>query len=157
MSDDAPEAPPLDFCFTISADIVPPLTNGPGVNGERKHIRITGGTVSGPGLNGRILPGGSDWLWQRPDGTAEIQAHYTIEADDGALIYVRNIGLRVADDDVRADLVAGRPVDPGRFYFRAAPVFDAPDGRHRWLRERIFVCKVAPRQGGVDVDVFCVG
>ncbi len=156
MNAKQPEAPSLEYCFTISADVAAPLTNGPGRNGERKHIRITGGRVSGSKLSGRILPGGSDWLWQRPDGTAEVQAHYTVEADDGALIYVRNFGLRVAEEAVRGDLIAGKPVDPSRFYFRASPVFDAPDGPHQWLRERIFICSVMPRKDGVEVEVFCV-
>lgn len=148
--------PGLEQVFTISADIIPPRTNGPGINGERKHIAITGGYVEGARLNGRILPGGSDWLWQRPDGTAEIQAHYTIEADDGALIYVRNFGLRVAAEAVRKAMIAGRAVDPSSYYFRSSPVFDAPDGPHQWLRDAIFVASLAPRPGGVLIEIFQV-
>lgn len=149
-------APALEHVFTIRAEIDPPRSAGPGVNGERKHIRITGGIVDGPRLSGRLVPGGSDWLWQRPDGVAEIQAHYTLEANDGTLIYVRNFGLRVADDATRAKLAKGETVDPEAFYFRSSPVFDAPDGKHQWLRERVFVCRLTPRAGGVTVEVFCV-
>ncbi len=149
-------APKLEPVFTIHADIAAPRSNGTGVNGERKHIAITGGTVEGPRLNGRILPGGSDWLWQRPDGVAEIQAHYTIEAEDGALIYVRNHGLRVAENAVRARMIAGKAVDPAAFYFRSSPVFDAPDGPYQWLRETVFTARLTPRPGGVMVEVFKV-
>lgn len=150
----APLPPALEHAFTIEVDISRPLTNGAGENGERKHIPITGGTVSGPELSGRVLPGGYDWLWQRPDGVAEINAYYSLEAEDGALIYVRNIGLRVALPETRAALQAGQSVDPEAYYFRAAPVFDAPDGPHQWLRETLFVSRITPRAGGVAVDVF---
>ena len=44
-------------------------------------IDILGGTVRGPKLNGRILPGGADWQIVRSDGAADIQARYTIESD----------------------------------------------------------------------------
>ena len=154
MSTHVPENPGLAYAFTITANIEPPRTNGAGINGERKHIAIIGGTVSGPRLRGKILPGGSDWLWQRRDGTAEIKAHYTIEADDGAFIYVQNLGLRVAEPDIREKMIASEPVDPAKFYFRSSPVFDAPDGPHQWLRERIFVCRLTPGNLQVRVEVF---
>ncbi|MBT9386212.1 DUF3237 domain-containing protein [Pseudooceanicola sp. CBS1P-1] len=148
--------PAPDHVFTLDVHIARPRSNGAGINGERKHIEVTGGTVQGPRLRGKVLSGGSDWLWQRPDGVAEINAHYSLETEDGTLIYVQNRGLRVADPAVRADLIAGRPVDPSAFYFRAAPVFDAPDGPFQWLRETLFVSRVTPCPGGVTVDVFRV-
>ena len=157
MAEDGPTPPGLEHVFSINARINPPRSNGPGVNGERKHIEIIGGTVSGPKLEGRILPGGSDWLWQRRDGTAEIQAHYTIEASDGTLIYVRNFGIRVAPEAVRKAMIAGPTVDPTEYYFRSSPSFDVPDGPHQWLRERIFVCSLVPGPGQVTIDVFCLG
>ena len=36
--------------------------------GERRIINILGGTVEGPKLKGRILPGGADWQIVRTDG-----------------------------------------------------------------------------------------
>ena len=44
----APVVPGLQFAFEIHADVNAPLTTGPGTNGERKHIVITGGTLRGP-------------------------------------------------------------------------------------------------------------
>ena len=51
--------------------------------GERRIINILGGTVEGPKLKGRILPGGADWQIVREDGTAELVARYTLQATDG--------------------------------------------------------------------------
>ena len=62
--------------------------------GERRVIGILGGSVRGPKLNGRILPGGADWQIVRSDGAADISARYTIETDAGARILVSSEGLR---------------------------------------------------------------
>jgi hypothetical protein len=152
----APSVPRLQFAFEILAEVNPPVTAGPGANGERKHIVITGGTLRGPLLNGRILPGGSDWLWQRPDGTAEIHAHYTVQLDDGTPVYLRNLGLRHAEPAVLARLRAGEQVPASEYYFRTAPVFDAPDGPHAWLRNRCFVGSARPGPGVVRIMVYLV-
>lgn len=152
----APVTPSLDYVFTIEAEIAPPRAAGPGPMGERLHIPITGGTVHGPRLSGRILPGGSDWPVIGPDGHSRIEARYTIEADDGTLIYVVNRGLRVSSDEVRERLRAGAAVPPDAYYMRAAPQFDAPDGPHAWLRETLFVCSIAPDANRVVIRVYRV-
>jgi hypothetical protein len=151
-----PVPPGVEYVFTISADIAPPRSAGAGLWGERLHIPIIGGKVSGPRLEGKILPGGSDWPVIRPDGASAITAHYSVEADDGTLIVVKNEGLRVSTPEVLARLRAGEAVDPSEYYFRTAPVFDAPDGPHQWLRESLFICSLAPRAGGVEVAVYRV-
>ncbi|MBV0912067.1 DUF3237 domain-containing protein [Anianabacter salinae] len=151
-----PPEPKLDFVFRIEADIDKPRSAGKNPVGERLHIPITGGRVSGPRLSARVLPGGSDWPVIGPDGNSRIEAHYSIEADDGTLIYVRNMGLRVSSGAALDKIRAGEPVGPGEFYMRTAPTFDAPDGPHAWLRERLFVCSLWPAPSSVCVDVYQV-
>lgn len=151
-----PATPGLEYAFSIAAEIAPPRSSGRGLAGERLHVPILGGIVSGPRLSGRILPGGSDWPLIRPDGSSAIEAQYTIEADDGMLILVRNRGLRVSAPDVLARLRAGEPVDPADYYFRSAPEFDVPDGPHQWLRENLFVASLAPAGTRIAIDVYSV-
>lgn len=124
--------------------------------GERLHIPITGGRVYGDRLTGRILPGGSDWPLIGPDGHSRIEARYTIEVDDGTLIYVVNRGLRVSSGEVREKLRAGDAVAPDAYYLRGAPAFDAPDGPHAWLRESLFIGSIAPDANRVLIRVFRV-
>lgn len=150
----APSAPEIRFAFTIEAEIEPPRSSGCGPLGQRLHIPITGGRVDGPRLRGRILPGGSDWPVIGPDGNSRIDAHYTIEAEDGTLIYVRNRGIRVSSAEALEQVRSGREPETGSFYMRAAPVFDAPDGPHEWLRHRIFLSTLQPTPTGVIVHVF---
>lgn len=152
----SPTPPSLEFAFNIIAQIDKPRSAGQGPKGERLHIPITGGTISGPKLNGKILPGGSDWPLILPDGQSQIEAHYTIETDDGTLIYVVNKAMRISSPEVTQRLRAGEKVPPSQYYMRGAPVFDAPDGPHAWLRERIFICTIEPHGDHVSIDVFAV-
>lgn len=151
-----PTTPGLEYVFTIEADIDPPRSAGAAPLGERLHIPITGGRVHGPRLTGHILPGGSDWPVIGPDDISRIEAHYTVETDDGSLIYVVNKAMRVSSPEVLKRLRARDPVTPDEYYMRGAPVFDAPAGPHRWLSERLFVCSIAPSATGVQITVFAV-
>jgi Protein of unknown function (DUF3237) len=151
-----PTLPKLTHVFDIHAEIGPVLSNGRGANGERKHIPITGGRLVGEGLSGQVLAGGSDWLWERADRVAEINAHYTVQLSDGTLIYVVNQGIRFALPGVLTRLANRNEVMPSEYYFRTSPTFDVPDGPHQWLRESLFVASVAPGKGQVLVRVYRV-
>ena len=73
----------------------------------------------------------------RTDGVAELEARYALRTDDGALIYVRNLGLRHGPPEVMAALTAGRAVEPGSYYFRGATFFEISQrrgcGGHRYI------------------------
>lgn len=153
---DSPTAPSLRHVFTIQARIGAIGMGGPGPLGVRQHIPITGGEVSGPALQGRILPGGSDWALVRSDGASCIDARYTIEAQDGTLIYVQSRGLRVSSPEVLAQMRAGQAVDPADVYFRGNPSFEAPEGPHAWLNQRLFVATIVRLADGVCLQVFQV-
>ena len=113
-----PSPPQLEFVFEIRAEVTEIHTGGEGIYGERMHIPIIGGEVSGPKLNGRILPGGSDWALLRKDKNSVINAHYTIITDDGTPVYVQNRGLRVSSAEVLKRMQEGEPVGPFRILFQ---------------------------------------
>lgn len=122
-----PAPPSLAFAFEARVEIAAPLELGTTAGGGRRVIPIVGGTVAGPRLNGRVVPGGADWQLIRRDGVAEVEARYTLEADDGTLISVVNRGL------------ARRDADGAFAYFRTAPVFETAAGPHDWLTRSLFV------------------
>lgn len=62
--------------------------------GEARIVPILGGTVSGDGLSGVILPGGADEQRIRADGLTVIHARYVISTNDGNLVRVDSQGLR---------------------------------------------------------------
>ena len=106
-------APGLRYAFSIRAKVAPIQDLGATARGHRRIVDILGGEVSGPRLDGEILPGGADWQIVRADGTIEVVARYTIRAKSGALVYVQNEGLR---------LQKGSDV-----YFRTAPRFETAE------------------------------
>jgi hypothetical protein len=148
--------PTLDIAFRLRVTVAPALELGETEAGRRRIIPITGGTVEGPRLHGRVLPGGADWQIVRHDGCAELEARYTIEAADGALISVTNRGLRHGPPDVVARLIAGEAVDPALYYFRCAPVFETAAPALIWLTRSLFVGTGVRRPDAVELAFFAV-
>lgn len=122
--------------------------------GRRRVIPITGGSFRGEKLSGRILPGGADWQVIRADGVAELDARYTLETNDGALIYVRNFGYRRGPPDILRKLAAGEPVDASLYYMRTTPRFETGAQRYDWLNGTICVATGARRAAAVDLEIY---
>ena len=122
--------------------------------GRRRIIGITGGRFAGERLSGRVLPGGADWQVVRADGVADLDARYTLETSDGALIYVRNRGYRHGPAEVLKKLSAGEEVDPSLYYMRTTPLFETGDARYAWLNRIVCIATGARRAAAVELDVF---
>ena len=142
------------YSATITVGEVQELGSVPA--GRRRIIPITGGHFEGPNLSGEILPGGADWQIVRADGSAQLEARYTMRTDAGALIYVENKGYRHGPAAVMARLAAGEEVDPADYYFRATPVFEASDPTLIWLTQTIFVATGTRAPDAVLLDVHAV-
>jgi hypothetical protein len=95
-------------------------------------VPILSGRFEGE-LEGTILAGGADWQVASDDGITYLEARYSIETLDGALILVHNRGIRHGSPEVLAQLFSGEVVDPARYYFRSAPSFEPSDERYAWL------------------------
>jgi len=112
--------------------------------------------VSGAKLAGRVLPGGADWQIVRDDGTAVLEARYTIEAADGALVYVRNWGYRHGPREVLARIARGEVVDPALYYFRTTPTFETAAPQYDWLNRTVAVCSAVRTADRVVIDFYAV-
>ena len=146
-----PPAPELEFAFEVRAEVADPTVVGQVPNGLRRIIDILGGTVEGPRIKGRVVPGGADWQIIREDGFTEVDARYTLETEDGALIYVSNLGIRHAPPDVIRRLNAGETVDQSQIYFRAVPKFETAAPELEWLMRSIFVATGERYPNGVII------
>jgi hypothetical protein len=134
--------------------LAPPQELGETPQGRRRIIGITGGRFSGERLSGRVLPGGADWQLVRADGVADLDARYTLETADGALIYVRNRGYRHGPAEVLARLARAEDVDPALYYMRTTPSFETGDARYAWLNRIVCVASGARRPAAVELEVF---
>ena len=122
--------------------------------GRRRIVPISGGSFSGAKLRGRVLPGGADWQLVRADGVVDLDARYTLETDDGALIYVRNRGYRHGPAEVMRRLAAGEAVDPALYYMRTTPRFETGDARYAWLNRMVCVATASRLPQAVHLEVY---
>ena len=144
----------LQGLFQAEIELARPQELGAGPLGRRRIIGITGGRFFGERLSGRVLPGGADWQVIRADGVADLDARYTLETHDGALIYVRNRGYRHGPEEVLRRVAAGENVDPSQYYMRTTPLFETGDGRYAWLNRIVCVATGARRPAAVELEVF---
>jgi hypothetical protein len=132
-------APGLRYVFEARVDIAPTKRIGQAGSAPLSFVPITGGTVTGPRLNGSVEPGGGDWAIDRSGYAVDLDARYLIRADDGALIDIVNKGFWVATPEIDAALDAGESVDPSAYYFRTQPVFRTDAPQYTWLTHTVFV------------------
>ena len=140
--------------FRAEITLAAPQELGATPLGRRRVIPIAGGSFSGERLSGRVLPGGADWQVIRADGVADLDARYTLQTGDGALIYVRNKGYRHGPDEVMKRLAAGEAVDPTLYYMRTTPWFETGDARYAWLNRIVCLGTGARRAAAVELEVF---
>jgi hypothetical protein len=149
-----PLEPSLQLLYTSSVQVGPPMIVGGIPHGERRIIPIQGGSFEGPKLSGKVLPGGADWQIIRPDGVAELEARYTLQTNDGALIYVLNRGIRSGSKEVMSRLARGEQVHPSEYYFRTRPIFETGAAKYQWLHRIVTVATGERLQNEVIITVY---
>jgi hypothetical protein len=142
--------------FTVSSPLggIQRLGNTP--YGERRIIDILGGTVEGPKLKGKILPGGADWQIVRTDGVVHLTARYTIETETGGLVLVNAEGYRHGPAEVMERLARDETVDPALYYFRTFMRFETADPKAAWLNRILAVGRGTRSSGAVRIEVYQV-
>jgi hypothetical protein len=128
-----PERPQLVHAFDVVALLQPAIRHGATPLGKRARVPIIGGTVRGPDIEGRVVPGGADWQLLRADNYLELEASYFIETNDGVSIHIHNRGL-----------IHVPTVEEPFGYALTTPRFEAPLGRYDWLNRHIFVGTIVP-------------
>jgi hypothetical protein len=102
-------------------------------------VPLTGRTFARPELNAKLLPGSSaDWQTVLPDGTAPGDIRYTLQTDDGDLLYVQSSGVRHGSADVLARLARGEDVDASEYTFRTSTQIQTPAPGLEWLDKGVF-------------------
>src|SRR6195952_3904927 len=127
------------YVFSLAIKVGAPITAGDLGYGVRRIIPILGGEVFGEGIKGTIFPCGADFQIIRPNGFTELEAKYAFQMDDGAVIYIENIGIRFGPKDLLDRIKNGEIADPKLIYFRSVPKFETGDEKYRWLMENLFI------------------
>lgn len=118
--------PRTELVYEAIAELAPGQSMGIGPMGERRIVPITGGSFQGPGLRGKVLPGGADRQLMRKDGGRMLDALYEMQTDDGAIITVHN-------------QVLSRTGADGKPYRFSHVKLTAPEGRYGWLNDFVYV------------------
>jgi hypothetical protein len=139
MNASTTNAPTMRPLMQVRAELADILDLGMTPVGHRRVINILGGSFAGERLAGEVLRGGADWQIVRPDGTAELDARYTLRATDGALVQVTSRGVRHGPPEVMARLARGEDVDPASYYFRTAMRFETSVPGLAWLNRVIAI------------------
>jgi len=150
-----PEFKPL---CTLKVEVADPFDFGTTPAGHRRVINIVGGSFSGPRLSGAVLPGGADWQVLRQDGTAVLEARYTLRTQGGKsggdFILVNSSGLRHGPPEVMARLARGEAVDPALYYFRTVLRFETGSASLDWLNRTIAVASGVRTRNLVELEAF---
>jgi hypothetical protein len=141
------------YVFSLSIKIGAPIVAGDTGHGVRRIIPILGGELSGEGMKGTIFPFGADFQTIRPNGFTEVEAKYAFEMDDGAVVYIENVGIRFGPRELLDRIAKGEIVDPALIYFRSVPKFETGAENYRWLMENLFVGVGARYPDRVEIDV----
>ena len=159
MIEPHPFSPRFEHAFTIAIELSQPYWIKPSARGDtRAAIYAASGTIAGPRLNGRVVPmSGGDFPLARDNGVIDFDARYLLEADDGAIIYMQNVGYRWAKDDaIAAKMRANEDVSFDDYYMRVTPRFDAPEGPHAWMSRHVFVGVAEKVPGANRIHYFVV-
>jgi hypothetical protein len=149
--------PQLEHLCDLAVTIAAPVEVGQTPAGLRRMIPITGGTVTGARVNGKVLAGGADFQLILDGGTqAHLDARYVIELDDGSRVFVQNTALRVASLENSQRIMNGQPVDPREIYFRCQPKLEATAPQWAWLSESQFIGSGRRAPDGVYLSFYRV-
>lgn len=138
----------------LRVQVSDPLDLGVSPAGHRRVIPIVGGEFSGSRMAGTVLAGGADWQILRPDGTAVLEARYTLRTADGDMVLVNSNGLRHGPPEVMARLARGEAVDPALYYFRTVLRFETGSAALDWLNRTIAVASGVRTQNLVELEAF---
>ena len=157
MSSDHLPEPRLTLIYRLEATLAQPLDLGNVAQGHRRIVAQTGGTFTGPELNGTLLPGASaDWQIVLPDGTALGDIRYTLQTDAGELLYVQSRGVRHGSAEVLARLARGEDVDASEYTFRTSTQIETAAPRLDWLNRGVFISVGGRQARGVIYETYLV-
>ncbi|GAB7336626.1 hypothetical protein MBLNU13_g10318t3 [Cladosporium sp. NU13] len=88
--------PKLDFLFQMNLTLDSIISTGPGSQGTRVAVPITGGYITGPKANGTILPVGADFGVFDALGRFNVDSHSVLHMDDGSYVYAHSVGPAVS-------------------------------------------------------------
>ncbi len=140
--------------FTLKLQVAGMQQIGATPGGGRRVGLVAGGSFQGERLHGEVLPGGADWLMDRPDKATTLDVRLVLQTHDGAAIGMTYRGMRHGPAAVMERLNRGERIDPASYYFRIAVRFETAAAKYDWLNRVIAVGTGDRLPEGPVYDVF---
>lgn len=153
MSPSVADAPFL----RIAVEFGPPEPLGEGPPGPRRRFTVATGRFDGPGLAGKVLPGGTDCVRTRPDGVFALDIRMRFRLTQGGVIAAEASGILDMPAAMLARLRAGGDVPASDCYFRTLWRFEADGGAPAWLTRRLAIGVGARTADGMVTELFALG
>jgi hypothetical protein len=130
-----------DHLLTLRLDVAFDAMIGIGATpqGRRRIAPIRGGRFEGARLAGDVLPGGADWVINRPDGVMVIDVRVALRTDDGAHIYLTYQGRFKAEAKAMARFNRGERLADADYSLRVVARFETGAEAYQWLNDVIAV------------------
>ena len=124
----------FDYEIIQTEDIEMPGTAG----GDLLISPTSGGSFQGERLRGELLPVGFGTT--RTHGPEnDIHSEAMLRTDDGCEILMRMDAVFDVAPEIEAQLIAGEPVDPERYYYKGTVSFETGAPAYQWLERRVCV------------------
>ncbi|KAL7963446.1 hypothetical protein V8C34DRAFT_322293 [Trichoderma compactum] len=95
--------PSLNYLGFVNVTLGSALDAGDVGLGQQVTIRITGGTVRGPSVTGKVLSFGANWGSYDAKGFYHPNARLNVQTNDGALICMQLFGTQLENDEGQAE------------------------------------------------------
>lgn len=155
MSLDLPPAlQKVEFRHLICLEVAVDALQAIGPLGRRRVGPIASGRFEGERLNGRVLPGGSDWQTVTSEGATHLDGRLVLQTEAGELIGMMFDGIRHGPPEIMARLAAGEDVDPALYYFRIHATFSTGAPSLAWLNNVIAFGTGHRLRGGPIYNLF---
>ncbi len=102
---------------------------------------ITGGSFSGDGFQGTVLPGGADWM-SVSEGHNNLNVRITLQTDSGEYIYMSYTGILIFAEN------------PADMYWTVAINFQTASEQLDWINRIVAVGKGRIENGLITYDIF---
>lgn len=143
--------------LTLTVDFAGMVSIGKTPAGLRRIAPVTGGTFTGERMNGKVLPGGNDWVVNREDGVMVIDVRLTLQTDDGAHIYLSYQGRFLAGSEAMARFSKGAMLEPHEYSLAMVARFECGDERYAWLDNVIAVGTGEQMAAGPVYSIYEIG
>ncbi|OYU15354.1 MAG: hypothetical protein CFE37_06290 [Alphaproteobacteria bacterium PA4] len=125
--------------LTVAVDWKGIIDTGSNANGRRRFAPVAGGRFEGERLSGSVLPGGSDWVFNRPDSAMIVDVRLPLRTDDGAMLSLAYRGVMRATPEAMARFGRGASLAADEYQLRTIASFETGDPRYLWLNDLLAI------------------